>query len=199
MGKPCVAGCEGLAIDVDAGVASLNGHDLAEGDLLTIDGGTGRVILGTVPLVPPQINENFETVLEWADGLRRLGVRANADTPEDAAKARELGAEGIGLCRTEHMFMVEQRLPVMREMIMADSTEGRRSALERILPMQQADFEGILEAMAGAAGDDPPARSAAPRVPAAARGGRRRAHARAYPCAPGGKPDARDARLPASA
>ena len=149
MGKPCVAGCEGLAIDVDAGVASLNGHELAEGDLLTIDGGTGRVILGHVPLVPPQINENFETVLEWADGLRRLRVRANADTPEDAAKARELGAEGIGLCRTEHMFMAEGRLPVMREMILADSVEGRRSALERILPMQQADFEGIFQAMAG--------------------------------------------------
>ena len=149
MGKPCVAGCEGLAIDVDAGLATLNGHELSEGDLLTIDGGTGRVILGHVPLVPPQINENFETVLEWADGLRRLRVRANADTPEDAAKARELGAEGIGLCRTEHMFMIDERLAVMREMIMADSVEGRRSALERILPMQQADFEGILEAMAG--------------------------------------------------
>jgi pyruvate,orthophosphate dikinase len=88
-------------------------------------------------------------VLEWADGLRRLRVRANADTPEDAAKARELGAEGIGLCRTEHMFMAEGRLPVMREMILADSVEGRRSALERILPMQQADFEGIFQAMAG--------------------------------------------------
>ncbi len=149
MGKPCVAGCEGLAIDLDARVASLNGHELAEGHLLTIDGGTGRVILGHVPLVPPQINENFETVLEWADGLRRLRVRANADTPEDAAKARELGAEGIGLCRTEHMFMAEGRLPVMREMILADSVEGRRSALERILPMQQADFEGIFLAMAG--------------------------------------------------
>ena len=149
MGKPCVAGCEGLAIDAEAGVAHINGHELAEGDLLTIDGGTGRVILGQVPLVPPHINEDFETVLEWADGFRRLAVRANADTPEDAAKARELGAEGIGLCRTEHMFMIEERLPVMREMILADSTEGRRSALERILPMQQADFEGIFRAMAG--------------------------------------------------
>ena len=149
MGKPCVAGLRGAAIDVDAGLATLNGHELSEGDLLTIDGGTGRVILGHVPLVPPQINENFETVLEWADGFRRLRVRANADTPEDAAKARELGAEGIGLCRTEHMFMIDERLAVMREMIMADSVEGRRSALERILPMQQADFEGILEAMTG--------------------------------------------------
>ncbi|MET0938302.1 MAG: pyruvate, phosphate dikinase [Gaiellaceae bacterium] len=149
MGKPCVAGCEGLAIDAEAGVAHISGYELAEGDLLTIDGGTGRVILGQVPLVPPHINEDFETVLEWADGFRRLAVRANADTPEDAAKARELGAEGIGLCRTEHMFMIEERLPVMREMILADSIDGRRSALERILPMQQADFEGIFRAMAG--------------------------------------------------
>jgi pyruvate,orthophosphate dikinase len=149
MGKPCVAGCEGLAIDAEAGVAHILGYELAEGDLLTIDGGSGRVILGQVPLVPPQINEDFETVLEWADAFRKLAVRANADTPEDAAKARELGAEGIGLCRTEHMFMIEERLPVMREMILAESPDGRRSALERILPMQQADFEGIFRAMAG--------------------------------------------------
>ena len=148
-GIPCVTGCEGLAIDAEAGIAHINGHELAEGDLLTIDGGTGRVILGRVPVVPPQINEDFEMVLEWADGFRALGVRANADTPEDAAKARELGAEGIGLCRTEHMFMAEERLPVIRDMIMADSADGRRSALERILPMQQADFEGIFRAMAG--------------------------------------------------
>ena len=149
MGKPCVAGCEGLSIDVAARRAVLNGHELGEDDVLTIDGGTGRVILGEVPLVPPQINEDFETILGWADGLRRLRVRANADTPEDAAKARELGAEGIGLCRTEHMFMAEDRLPVMREMILADSVDGRRVALGRILPMQQSDFEGIFEAMAG--------------------------------------------------
>jgi pyruvate, orthophosphate dikinase len=149
MGKPCVAGCEGLSIDVAAGRAQLNGHDFGEGDVITIDGGTGRVIIGAVPLVPPQINEDLETILGWADELRRLRVRANADTPEDAAKARELGAEGIGLCRTEHMFMAEERLPVMREMILADSVEGRRSALDRILPMQQSDFEGIFEAMAG--------------------------------------------------
>jgi pyruvate,orthophosphate dikinase len=149
MGKPCVAGCEGLSIDVAAGTAAINGHELAEGDPLTIDGGTGSVILGAAPLVQPQINEDFQTVLGWADELRRLTVRANADTPEDAAKARELGAEGIGLCRTEHMFMAEERLPVMREMIMADSTDGRRDALERIQPMQEQDFEGILDAMAG--------------------------------------------------
>jgi pyruvate,orthophosphate dikinase len=149
MGKPCVAGCEALSVDAKARTASLNGHDLAEGDEITIDGGTGRVILGTVKLVPPQINEDFETILGWADDLRRLKVRANADTPEDAAKAREFGAQGIGLCRTEHMFMAEDRLPVVREMIMASGEEERRHALDRLLPHQQGDFEGIFEAMAG--------------------------------------------------
>jgi pyruvate, orthophosphate dikinase len=149
MGKPCVAGVEELTVDAHKKTARLAGHDLSEGDVITIDGGTGRVILGEVPLVPPQINEDFETILGWADDLRRLRVRANADTPEDAAKAREFGAEGIGLCRTEHMFMAEDRLPVVREMIMAEDEEGRRAALERLLPMQQGDFEGIFEAMAG--------------------------------------------------
>jgi pyruvate,orthophosphate dikinase len=149
MGKPCVAGCEALAIDLAGRRAALAGHELREGDVITIDGGTGRVILGEVPLVPPQINEDFQTILSWADELRRLRVRANADTPEDALKARELGAEGIGLCRTEHMFMAEERLPVMREMILAEDEQGRRAALERILPMQQADFEAIFEAMRG--------------------------------------------------
>jgi len=149
MGKPCVAGCEALSVDAKARKASLNGHDLGEENVITIDGGTGQVILGAVDLVPPQINEDFETILEWADGLRRLKVRANADTPEDAAKAREFGAEGIGLCRTEHMFMAEDRLPVVREMIMASGEEERRRALDKLLPHQQADFEGIFEAMAG--------------------------------------------------
>src|SRR5438093_3133148 len=119
MGKPCVAGCEGLAIDLGARTLTIGGQELAEGDVLTIDGGTGRVIVGAVDLVPPQVNEDFETIHGWADDLRRLRVRANADTPEDAAKAREFGAQGIGLCRTEHMFMAEDRLPVVREMIMA--------------------------------------------------------------------------------
>ena len=149
MGKPCVAGCEALQVDDKARKASLNGHDDGESDTITIDGGTGQVILGTVDLVPPQINEDFETILKWADGLRRLKVRANADTPEDASKAREFGAQGIGLCRTEHMFMAEDRLPVVREMIMASGEEERRRALEKLLPHQQSDFEGIFEAMAG--------------------------------------------------
>ena len=181
MGKPCVAGCEALSVDTAARTATLDGHELAEGDVITIDGGTGRVILGPVDLVPPQINEDFETILGWADDMRRLKVRANADTPEDAAKAREFGAEGIGLCRTEHMFMAEDRLPVVREMIMASSEDERRRALDRLLPHQQADFEGIFEAMAGLPGHDPPARPAAARVPAAARGGDRRHDARADP------------------
>jgi pyruvate, orthophosphate dikinase len=149
MGKPCVAGCEALSVDAEAKTASLNGTKLAEGDVITIDGGTGEVIVGEVPLIPPEINEDFETVLGWADAIRRLKVRANADTPEDAAKAREFGAEGIGLCRTEHMFMADDRLPVVREMIMASDEDERRAALDKLLPHQQADFEGIFEAMAG--------------------------------------------------
>jgi pyruvate,orthophosphate dikinase len=149
MGKPAITGLEALAVDVEQRKATLAGHELHEGDVLTIDGGTGRVIVGEVRLVPPQINDDFRTILSWADDLRRLNVRANADTPEDARKARELGAEGIGLCRTEHMFGAEDRLPIVREMIMASSEEERRAALERILPMQQEDFEGIFEAMAG--------------------------------------------------
>jgi pyruvate,orthophosphate dikinase len=149
MGKPCVAGCEGLSIDLAARTVSINGRSLSEGDTITIDGGSGHVILEDVELVPPQINEHFETILGWADGVRRLRVRANADTPEDAAKAREFGAEGIGLCRTEHMFMAEDRLPVVRAMILASSDEERREALDRLLPLQQGDFEGIFEAMAG--------------------------------------------------
>jgi pyruvate, orthophosphate dikinase len=149
MGKPCVAGCEGLTIDLESRTLNIGGHQLAEGDMLTIDGGTGEVIVGEVPLVPPQINEDFETILDWADSLRRLKVRANADTPDDAAKAREFGAEGIGLCRTEHMFMAEDRLPVVREMILAGGEDERRTALDKLLPHQQADFEGIFEAMAG--------------------------------------------------
>jgi pyruvate,orthophosphate dikinase len=149
MGKPCVAGCEDLQIDVDARKIRLGEHELVEGDVITIDGGSGIVIAGSVELVPPQINEDFETILGWADDFRALKVRANADTPEDAAKAREFGAQGIGLCRTEHMFMADERLPIVREMIMASGEDERRNALEKLLPMQQADFEGIFEAMAG--------------------------------------------------
>jgi pyruvate, orthophosphate dikinase len=149
MGKPCVAGCDSLSIDLDAREITLRGQTLSEGDVLTIDGGTGAVIVGEVPLVPPRVNDDLETILVWGDEHRRLDVRANADTPDDAAKAREFGAQGIGLCRTEHMFMAEDRLPVVREMILAENEEGRRRALDRLLPMQQGDFEAIFAAMAG--------------------------------------------------
>jgi pyruvate,orthophosphate dikinase len=149
MGKPCVAGCEELQIDLETRRVRIGSHDLAEGDVITIDGGSGTVIAGPVDLVAPQINEDFETILGWADDYRRLQVRANADTPEDAAKAREFGAQGIGLCRTEHMFMAEGRLPIVREMIMASGEDERRNTLEKLLPMQQSDFEGIFEAMRG--------------------------------------------------
>jgi pyruvate, orthophosphate dikinase len=147
MGKPCVASCDDLTLDT--GSATIGGRTLNEGDTITIDGGTGEVFVGEVPLVPPQLNEDFETILGWADDVRRLKVRANADTPEDATRAREFGAEGIGLCRTEHMFFGSDRLPVVQEMILADTEAGRRFALDRLLPFQQSDFEGIFEAMAG--------------------------------------------------
>ena len=149
MGKPCVAGCDALSIDLDARTITLGTQTLSEGDVLTIDGGTGAVIIGEVPLVAPEVNDDLETILGWGDEYRVLKVRANADTPADALKAREFGAEGIGLCRTEHMFMAEDRLPVVREMILAEGEDGRRAALDRLLPFQQGDFEAIFEAMAG--------------------------------------------------
>ncbi len=147
MGKPCVAGCEGLTLD--NGIARLGGRELREGDPITIDGGSGSVYLGAIELVPPQLNDDFETILGWADGFRRLQIRANADNPADAVRAREFGAQGIGLCRTEHMFFGSERLPVMQRMILADNETGRREALAELLPFQQADFDGIFEAMRG--------------------------------------------------
>ncbi|MFQ5907961.1 MAG: pyruvate, phosphate dikinase [Thermoplasmata archaeon] len=149
MGKPCVTGCEALRIDYGAGSFTVGERVVQQGDLLTIDGTTGRVVLGEAPLVEPEMTPEFRSLLEMADGIRRLGVRANADTPEDTARAREMGAEGIGLCRTEHMFMAADRLPVMQEMILATSREERLRALERLLPLQRGDFVGILKEMEG--------------------------------------------------
>jgi pyruvate,orthophosphate dikinase len=149
MGKPCVCGVEALHIDAAARNFTVNGTTISEGDEISVDGSRGLVIRGAVRLVPPQINEDFRTITGWADEVRRLGVEANADTPEDAIRAREFGAEGIGLCRTEHMFFGDDRLPVMREMILASDETGRRAALDRLLPFQQSDFDGILRAMAG--------------------------------------------------
>jgi pyruvate,orthophosphate dikinase len=149
MGRPAVVGAQGLVIDLKRQTVSANGTVLGVGDVIAIDGSTGVVTADEVELVPPAVNEDFRQVLEWADGIRDLGVRANADTPQDARKARELGAEGIGLCRTEHMFMAQDRQPKMRAMIMANDQPSRRDALAELLPLQQADFEGLFEAMAG--------------------------------------------------
>jgi pyruvate,orthophosphate dikinase len=149
MGRPAVVGASALAIDLEQRCITVDGTKVHEGDRIAIDGTKGCVTLEDVPLVEAEVNPNFERVLEWADEIRRLGVRTNADTPEDARKARELGAEGIGLCRTEHMFMAEDRQPKMRAMIMASEEEGRREALADLLPFQQEDFEGLFEAMRG--------------------------------------------------
>ena len=149
MGRPAVVGAQALAIDLQSKTVSVNGTQLHEGDAIAIDGTRGCVTADDVPLVDARVDENFQQVLRWADEARRMDVRCNADTPEDAARARELGAQGIGLCRTEHMFLAEDRQPKMRTMIMADTVEARRDALAELLPLQQADFEGIFEAMAG--------------------------------------------------
>jgi len=149
MGKPCVAGCEAIKIDLDKKQFTVNGTVVKEGDYITIDGGTGEVILGQVKTIPPQLSGDFQTLLSWADEVRKLGVRANADTPQDAQKALEFGAEGIGLCRTEHMFMAPDRLPSVQRMIMAQSEEERRKALSEIEPMQKGDFKEIFRIMEG--------------------------------------------------
>jgi pyruvate, orthophosphate dikinase len=149
MGRPAVVGAQALDIDLAAKTVSVDGTKLHEGDRIAIDGTKGQVTVDDVPLVDARVDENFEQVLQWADEVRRMNVRTNADTPEDARKAREFGAEGIGLCRTEHMFMAEDRQPKMRAMIMADDRESRKAALAELLPLQQEDFEGIFEAMAG--------------------------------------------------
>ena len=149
MGKSCVAGCSELNINVKKGIIEVKDIIIKKGDSITIDGGTGEVFLGKVPTIDPEISKEFKTILSWANKMKRLGVYANADTPEDAQKARELGAEGIGLCRTEHMFMEQERLPIVQEMIMADTKEQRAAALKKLLPMQRSDFYGILKAMSG--------------------------------------------------
>ena len=149
MGRPAVVGADAIAVDLVTRTITVNGTELHEGDRIAIDGTKGLVTIDDVPLVEAHVDENFKQILAWADDARALGVRANADTPEDARRARELGAEGIGLCRTEHMFMAEDRQPKMRAMIMAGTREARQLALAELLPLQQEDFEGLFEAMAG--------------------------------------------------
>ena len=149
MGKPCVVGCSGISIDPVERLFRAGGVVVREGDLITIDGGSGKVYLGQVPLVEPELAGGLPELLAWADEFRRLGVRANADTPEAAALARKFGAEGIGLCRTERMFNAPDRLPVVVEMIMAEDEAQRRAALGKLEPMQKGDFKEILRAMEG--------------------------------------------------
>ncbi len=149
MGRPCIVGANGILVDLKNRQFSASGATVKEGEEITIDGTTGNVFQGKVPTIEPKPSGNFQTLLGWADEVRRLEVWANADYPRDALKARENGAQGIGLCRTEHMFMEEERLPVVRAMIMAETTEERERQLERLLPIQRGDFEGILEAMQG--------------------------------------------------
>jgi pyruvate, orthophosphate dikinase len=149
MGKACICGCEELRIDGKRKQVSAAGQTLHEGDRISIDGGTGMVYLGELPLIEPMLSAECEELLAWADEVRRLQVRTNADTPEDAKKARAFGAEGIGLCRTEHMFMDAGRLPVMQKMIMAETLAERKEALEELLPMQKEDFVGLFRAMEG--------------------------------------------------
>ncbi len=149
MGKPAVTGCEAINISVVAEEFRVGDHVITKNTVITIDGASGRVMLGSVPTQEPELADEFTELLTWADREKRLGVYANADTPEDAAKARELGATGVGLCRTEHMFMGQDRLPVVQAMILAETLEDRQDALSQLLPMQQSDFYGILKAMDG--------------------------------------------------
>ena len=149
MGKPCVSGCEQIVINDQLRCAQIGQTTLQEGDVITIDGSTGHVYAGDVPTVEAEISHEMELLLTWADEVARLKVMANADTPEDAQRARDFGAMGIGLCRTERMFNRTDRLPIVQEMILAETPEDRRSALDRLLPIQRADFKGIFKAMKG--------------------------------------------------
>ena len=149
MGKPCVCGCDALRIDYEKQTATVAGHVINAGDILSIDGTTGRVILGAVPVIDALFSKEYDQILKWADSLSRMKVRANADTPEDATRAREFGAQGIGLTRTEHMFMGADRLPHVQRMILAETPADREEPLSHIQKMQEDDFYGILKAMHG--------------------------------------------------
>jgi pyruvate,orthophosphate dikinase len=149
MGKPCVSGAGTVRIDYAAATMTVAGHVLKKGDIITVDGSTGQVLLGRAPMVEPALSGEFATLMGWADEVRTLGVRANADTPNDARIALKFGAQGIGLCRTEHMFFDEDRIRAVREMILADDEKARRAALAKLLPMQRADFTELFEIMQG--------------------------------------------------
>lgn len=149
MGKPCVSGAGSLRVDYKTGTLMAMGSTFRKGDIITIDGGNGQVLKGAVPMLQPELSGDFAAIMEWADAVRRMKVRTNAETPLDARMARSFGAEGIGLCRTEHMFFEGDRIVAMREMILADTEKGRRTALAKLLPMQRSDFLELFEIMAG--------------------------------------------------
>ena len=149
MGRPCVSGAGGIAIDAKDKILRTGGRNFGEGDIITLDGSTGEVMAGEVPTLQPELVGDFGTLMVWADKARRMKVRSNAETPADAKTAREFGAEGIGLCRTEHMFFDAARITAVRQMILAENEAGRRAALEKLLPEQRSDFAGIFEVMAG--------------------------------------------------
>jgi pyruvate,orthophosphate dikinase len=149
MGKPCVSGAGGIRIDYETETLSAGGRVLKKGEIITVDGSSGQVLVGAAPMRQPELSADFARLMEWADAVRRMSVRANAETPADARAARSFGAEGIGLCRTEHMFFGEGRIVAMREMILADNEDGRRGALDKLLPMQRADFVELFEIMHG--------------------------------------------------
>ncbi|MPZ57274.1 MAG: pyruvate, phosphate dikinase [Rhizobiales bacterium] len=149
MGKPCVSGAGAIRVDYARGTLSVAGQTLKQGDLITVDGSTGQVLAGRVRMIEPELSGEFATLMGWADTVRRLGVRANADTPNDARVAMKFGAEGIGLCRTEHMFFDDDRIQAVREMILADESTTRRDAVAKLLPMQRADFVELFEIMQG--------------------------------------------------
>jgi len=149
MGRPCVAGAGGVSVDYGAQTLSANGQTIREGEIITLDGATGEVFMGAVAMIEPSMSGDFATLMGWADGLRRMKVRTNAETPLDAETARKFGAEGIGLCRTEHMFFDPQRIGAVRQMIMSTDEAGRRAALDRLLPFQREDFVKLFRIMAG--------------------------------------------------
>ena len=206
MGRPCVSGAGALSIDRDARTLTIGGRTFGEGDALTIDGATGEVMAGTVATRQPELSGPFATLMGWADGARRMAVRANAETETDARVARDFGAEGIGLCRTEHMFFEPGRITAVREMILAEDEAGRRAALAKLLPAQRDDFAAIFRVMAGLPVTirllDPPLHEFLPtreeEFAAVAEGARRVGGRAAPPCraAARGQPDAGPSRLP---
>ena len=149
MGRPCVSGSSEIEIDYENKLFKTNNRVIKEGEIITIDGSTGRIIIGEVKTVKPEISGDFSKIMSWSDDFRKLKIRTNSETPLDSKTAREFGAEGIGLCRTEHMFFDENRINVMRQMILAEDSNERENALDKLLPMQRKDFEDLFLIMKG--------------------------------------------------